>query len=40
VPWRLRAIAADALAPGAVGRLHSQTLASLDRLLGLVLGLA
>ena len=39
VPWRLRAIAADALAPGPVGRLRPATLAALDELLGLVLGL-
>ena len=39
VPWRLRAIAADALAPGPVGRLRPETLALLDDLLGLVLGL-
>jgi mRNA-degrading endonuclease toxin of MazEF toxin-antitoxin module len=39
VPWRLRAIAADALAPGPAGRLRPANLAALDRLLGLVLGL-
>ena len=39
VPWRLRAITADALAPGPVGRLKPGTLATLDELLELVLGL-
>lgn len=39
IPWRLRAIAADALAPGPAGRLHPATLASLDELIKLVLGL-
>lgn len=39
VPWRLRALAADALAPGPVGRLRPDTLATLDKLLTLVLGL-
>jgi mRNA-degrading endonuclease toxin of MazEF toxin-antitoxin module len=39
VPWRLRALAADALAPGPVGRLRPTTLAALDELLALVLGL-
>ena len=38
VPWRLRAVAADALAPGSVGRLRPATLAALDDLLTLVLG--
>ena len=38
-PWRLRAVAADALAPGAVGRLRPATQAALDELLKLVLGL-
>jgi mRNA-degrading endonuclease toxin of MazEF toxin-antitoxin module len=39
VPWRLRALAADALAPGPTGRLTPATLANLDRLIALVLGL-
>jgi mRNA-degrading endonuclease toxin of MazEF toxin-antitoxin module len=39
VPWRLRAIAASDLAPGPVGRLKPETLAALDDLLKLVLGL-
>jgi mRNA-degrading endonuclease toxin of MazEF toxin-antitoxin module len=39
VPWRVRALAASALAPGPVGRLRPDTLAALDRLLELVLGL-
>ena len=39
VPWRLRSIAADAFAPGPVGRLRPDTLAGLDELLRLVLGL-
>jgi mRNA-degrading endonuclease toxin of MazEF toxin-antitoxin module len=39
VPWRLHALAANALAPGPVGRLQPGTLASLDDLLKLVLGL-
>jgi len=39
VPWRLRALAADALAPGPVGRLRPATLSALDELLALVLGL-
>ncbi len=39
IPWRLRAIAADDLAPGVVGRLRPGTLAALDELLELVLGL-
>jgi mRNA-degrading endonuclease toxin of MazEF toxin-antitoxin module len=39
VVWRLRAVAADAFAPGPVGRLHAATQAALDDLLGLVLGL-
>ena len=39
VPWRLHSPAADALAPGAVGRLRPATLAALDELLVLVLGL-
>jgi hypothetical protein len=37
VPWRLRAIPADALAPGPVGRLRPETIAELDQLLRLVL---
>ena len=39
VPWRLRALAADALAPGVVGRLRPVSMAALDDLLKLVLGL-
>jgi hypothetical protein len=39
VPWRLRALAADALSPGPVGRLHAATLRSLDDLIRLVLDL-
>jgi mRNA-degrading endonuclease toxin of MazEF toxin-antitoxin module len=39
VPWRLRAIGADALAPGPVGRLRPATLSALDDLLRLVLAL-
>jgi mRNA-degrading endonuclease toxin of MazEF toxin-antitoxin module len=39
VPWRLRALAADALAPGPVGRLRPATQAALDELLALVLAL-
>ena len=40
VPWRLRAIGADAFAPGPTGRLKPASLAALDELLMLVLGLA
>jgi len=39
VPWRIRAMAADALAPGPVGRLAPGTLAAFDHVLKLVLGL-
>jgi mRNA-degrading endonuclease toxin of MazEF toxin-antitoxin module len=39
VPWRLRAISADSLAPGPVGRLRANTLAALEDLLRLVLDL-
>lgn len=39
VPWRLRAVAADALAPSPVGRLTPDTLRALDQLLKLVLDL-
>ena len=39
VPWRLGAVAADALAPGPVGRLRPDTLLALDDLLKLVLDL-
>jgi mRNA-degrading endonuclease toxin of MazEF toxin-antitoxin module len=39
VPWRLRAIPADALAPGPVGRVRPATLAALDERLKLILGL-
>lgn len=39
VPWRLRAVASDALAPGPVGRLRPGTLEALDDLLRLTLAL-
>jgi mRNA-degrading endonuclease toxin of MazEF toxin-antitoxin module len=39
VPWQMRALSADALAPGPAGQLRPATLAALDRLLQLVLGL-
>jgi hypothetical protein len=39
VPWRLRAISADSVAPGPVGRLLPRTLRALDDLLKLVLDL-
>jgi mRNA-degrading endonuclease toxin of MazEF toxin-antitoxin module len=39
VPWRLRALAADALAPGVVGRLRPASLSALDDLIKLILGL-
>ena len=39
VPWQIRAIAADALAPGPVGRLSHTNAAKLNELLQLVLGL-
>ena len=39
VPWNLRAVSADALAPGPAGRLKPASLAALDELLLLVLGL-
>jgi mRNA-degrading endonuclease toxin of MazEF toxin-antitoxin module len=39
VPWRLRAVPADSLAPGPVGRLRPTTLQALDNMLKLVLGL-
>jgi hypothetical protein len=39
VPWRLRAVGADSLAPGPVGRLRPGTLRALDHLLKLVLDL-
>jgi hypothetical protein len=39
VPWRLRAISADSLAPAPVGRLRPDTLRALDELLKLVLDL-
>jgi hypothetical protein len=39
VPWRLRAVAADSLAPGPVGRLRPNTLGALDNLLKLILDL-
>ena len=40
VPWRLRAISADSLAPGPVGRLRPDTLRTLEDLLKLVLDLS
>jgi mRNA-degrading endonuclease toxin of MazEF toxin-antitoxin module len=40
VPWQVRAIPADALGPGPVGRLSPRTLAALDQLLRLVLALS
>lgn len=40
VPWRLRAISADSLAPGPVGRLRPDTLRALEDLLKLVLDLS
>jgi mRNA-degrading endonuclease toxin of MazEF toxin-antitoxin module len=39
VPWRIRAVPANALAPGPVGRLLPDTLAALDERLSLILGL-
>jgi len=39
VPWRLRAISADSLAPGPVGRLRPDTMRALEDLLKLVLDL-
>ena len=39
VVYQLRAVREDALAPGVVGRLRPETLAELDRLLRLVLGI-
>jgi mRNA-degrading endonuclease toxin of MazEF toxin-antitoxin module len=39
VPWRLRAVAADAFAPGPTGHLEPATLEALDELLKLVLDL-
>ena len=39
VPWRLRAIAADSLAPGPVGRLRPDTLRALEASIRLVLDL-
>ena len=39
VPWRLRAINADSLAPGPVGRLRPDTMRALEDLLKLVLDL-
>jgi hypothetical protein len=39
VPWGIRAIGADTLAPGPVGRLRPGTLRTLDHLLKLVLDL-
>ena len=40
VSWNLRAVNADAFAPGPTGRLKPASLAALDELLMLVLGLA
>jgi mRNA-degrading endonuclease toxin of MazEF toxin-antitoxin module len=39
VPWRLRAIPSDALAPGPVGRLRPDTLRALEESIRLVLDL-
>ena len=39
VPWRIRAVSADSLAPGPVGRLRPDTLAALEDILKLVLDL-
>ena len=39
VPWQIRALAADALSPGPVGRLNPAGVTALDELLRLVLGL-
>lgn len=39
VPWRLRAVSADSLAPGPRGHLRPGTLRALDHLLQLVLDL-
>ncbi len=39
IPWQLRALSADSLAPGPAGRLRPATLAALDDLLKLVLDL-
>jgi len=39
VPWQIRAIAADAVAPGPVGRLRPASLKALDELMHIVLGL-
>ena len=39
IPWRIRAIAADAFSPGTVGRLKPDTLAALDDLIKFVMGL-
>lgn len=39
VPWRLRAVGADSLAPGTVGRLRPGTVRALEDLLRLVLDL-
>jgi hypothetical protein len=39
VPWRLKSIPADALAPGRTGKLQPGNLARLDQLISLVLGL-
>ena len=40
VPWRLRSISSDSLAPGPVGRLLPETLQALEHLLRLVLDLS
>ena len=39
VPWRLRFVSADSLAPGPVGRLRPDTLSALEESIGLVLDL-
>jgi mRNA-degrading endonuclease toxin of MazEF toxin-antitoxin module len=40
VPWRLRAISADSLAPGPVSRLRPNTMRALEDLLKIVLDLS
>jgi hypothetical protein len=40
IPWNMRAVSADAFAPGPAGRLKPASLAALDDLVRLVLGLA
>ncbi len=40
VPWRLRSVSADSLAPGPVGRLRPDTLRALEQSIRLVLDLS